>query len=92
MFCSIRLLNERRKASWVRFPPGSPICIMEIEMLTYDNVTETLKKEFGFTDLHFTLGPSATPELLLEQGRDFLGKLLRGEIETEEIDLYDEDL
>lgn len=61
-------------------------------MLTFDSVTQILKEEFGLADLHFTLAPDATPEELLKEGRDFLGKFIRGEIETEEIDLYDEGL
>ena len=61
-------------------------------MLTFDSVTQILKEEFGFADLHFTLGPDATPEELLKEGRDFLGKLMRGEVETEEINLYNEGL
>lgn len=61
-------------------------------MLSFDSVTQTLKEEFGLADLHFTLGPDATPEELLKEGRDFLGKLMRGELETQQINLHDEGL
>lgn len=60
--------------------------------MTYDEVYEQLKKEFDLSGIGFTLSENATPEAILEIGRDLLTRMLAGEFDDCQVDVFNDDI